>query len=74
MPAAGSSHRPRELNDFIRGVNAGGGINGERLPLVSDSARFNDSFNSLDVRFSRPFAAGPDAGRCRWSSCSTCST
>jgi len=47
-----------DLNDFIRALNAGGGIGGERLPLVSESARFNDSFNSLDVRFSRPFSVG----------------
>jgi hypothetical protein len=47
-----------ELNTFIRGVNAGGGIAGELLPLVSETARFNDSFNSLDVRISRTFAVG----------------
>jgi hypothetical protein len=46
-----------ELNDFIRGVNASGGIAGELLPLVSDSARFTDSFNALDVRLSRSFKA-----------------
>lgn len=48
-----------ELNRFIQGVNANGGIGGELLPLVSAGARFNDSFNSLDVRLSRSFPAGP---------------
>jgi hypothetical protein len=28
------------------------------LPLVSDSARFTDSFRSLDLRVSRPFSIG----------------
>ena len=46
-----------ELNDFIRQTNASGGVNGVMLPLVSDSARFSDSFNSLDMRVSRPFSA-----------------
>jgi hypothetical protein len=48
-----------DLNSFIQGVNASGGIGGALLPLVSDDARFNDSFNSLDLRLSRSFAAGP---------------
>ena len=43
------------LNAFIQGVNADGGIGGELLPLVSEGARFNDSFNSLDLRLSRAF-------------------
>ncbi|HYP25902.1 MAG TPA: carboxypeptidase regulatory-like domain-containing protein [Blastocatellia bacterium] len=47
-----------ELNDFLRRVNAGGGINGSPLPLVRDDARFNDSFNSFDLRASRTFAVG----------------
>jgi hypothetical protein len=47
-----------QLNDFIRGVNASGGVNGEPLPLVSDNARFNDCFNALDVRLSRSFKTG----------------
>ena len=33
-------------------------MNGQLLPLVSSDARFSDSFNSLDLRVSRPFAAG----------------
>ena len=44
-----------ELNSFITSLNASGGVNGIRLPLVADSARFNDSFRSLDLRISRPF-------------------
>jgi hypothetical protein len=47
-----------ELNEFIRRVNAGGGILGQPLPLVSDDARFNDTFNSFDLRVSRPFRLG----------------
>lgn len=42
-----------QLNDFIRSLNAGGGVNGELLPFVSDDARFNDSFSSVDIRFSK---------------------
>src|SRR4030095_4734274 len=45
-----------ELNAYITNLNAGGGVNGVRLPLVLDSARFNDSFSSVDLRLSRPFA------------------
>jgi hypothetical protein len=44
-----------ELNSFLQTVNAGGGINGQPLPLVNDSARFNDSFNSFDLRLSKAF-------------------
>lgn len=47
-----------ELNAFIREVNAGGGINNDPLPLVSENARFNDSFNALDLRISRSFPIG----------------
>ncbi len=50
-----------ELNNFIREVNAGGGINGQPLPLVSDDARFNDSFNSFDLRASKRFNLGERA-------------
>jgi len=45
-----------ELNAYLTNLNAGGGVNGVLLPLVSDTARFNDSFNSIDLRVSRPFA------------------
>jgi hypothetical protein len=47
-----------ELNAFLASQNASGGINGVLLPLVGDDARFNDSFNSLDLRLSRGFALG----------------
>jgi hypothetical protein len=47
-----------ELNAFITQVNAGGGFQGQPLPLVSDSARFSDSFNSVDLRLSRRFLLG----------------
>ena len=47
-----------ELNAFITDTNAAGGIDGVLLPLVSDTARFNDTFSSLDLRVSRPFAVG----------------
>lgn len=47
-----------ELNTYLTGLNAGGGIGGVLLPLVSGDARFNDAFSSLDVRVSRPFAVG----------------
>jgi hypothetical protein len=45
------------LNDFISSVNAAGGVNGQLLPTVPDSARFNDTFNALDLRLSRSFKA-----------------
>jgi hypothetical protein len=48
-------HSGSELNAFIQQINAGGGIGGRPLPLVRDDAKFNDSFNSLDLRVSRPF-------------------
>jgi hypothetical protein len=47
-----------DLNAFITGQNAAGGIEGVPLPLVTDAARFNDSFNALDVRLSRSFSVG----------------
>ena len=47
-----------ELNAFITQTNAAGGISGVLLPLVSDGARFTDSFNSFDIRVSRSFSAG----------------
>jgi len=47
-----------ELNEFIRSANAAGGVGGQLLPTVSDSARFNDSFNALDLRLSRSFRIG----------------
>jgi hypothetical protein len=49
----------RELNTFLTTLNAGGGVDGDPLPLVSESARFNDGFSALDLRISRPFRLGP---------------
>jgi hypothetical protein len=46
------------LNGFIKEVNASGGFGGQPLPLVSDNASFNDSFNSLDLRVSKIFRLG----------------
>ncbi len=51
-------HTGAELNAFIQTVNAGGGIAGDPLPLVADDARFNDTFNSFDLRVSRVFKIG----------------
>jgi hypothetical protein len=47
-----------ELNAFITQVNAGGGFAGQPLPLVSDQARFSDTFNSFDLRISKTFKIG----------------
>ncbi|HLL72492.1 MAG TPA: TonB-dependent receptor [Pyrinomonadaceae bacterium] len=51
-------HTGAELNAFINTLNAAGGMNGAPLPLVRDDARFNDSFNSLDLRVSKVFKLG----------------
>jgi len=51
-------HTGAELNAFIQQLNAAGGIAGQPLPLVSNDARFNDSFNSFDLRVTRPFKLG----------------
>ena len=51
-------HTATELNAFISQLNAAGGFNGQPLPLVSDNARFNDSFSSLDLRVSKVFRIG----------------
>jgi len=48
-------HNGAELNTFIKQVNAGGGFAGQPLPLVSDNARFNDRFSSVDLRLSKQF-------------------
>jgi hypothetical protein len=47
-----------ELNDYLRGLNAAGGIDGQLLPLVRDDARLSDSFSSFDVRVSKVFQLG----------------
>jgi hypothetical protein len=51
-------HNAGELNTFIKQVNAAGGFGGQPLPLVSENARFSDSFNSFDLRLSRLFKIG----------------
>jgi outer membrane receptor protein involved in Fe transport len=48
-------HTGAELNAFISQLNAAGG---QTLPLVSDNARFNDNFNSFDLRLSKVFKIG----------------
>jgi Carboxypeptidase regulatory-like domain/TonB dependent receptor len=47
-----------DLNAYLGSLNASGGVNGELLPLVDGSAHFNDGFNALDLRVSRPFRLG----------------
>lgn len=51
-------HNASELNAYITRLNAAGGVGGQPLPLVSPDARFNDSFNSFDLRLSRPIKIG----------------
>ncbi len=51
-------HSATELNDFLRRINTAGGFGGQPLPLVSEQTRFSDSFNSFDLRVSRPFKIG----------------
>lgn len=48
-------HTGAELNNFIRQINTAGGVAGQPLPLVRDDVRFNDSFNSFDLRLSKAF-------------------
>src|SRR5882724_3445940 len=52
-------HNGSELNAFITQLNSAsvGGLTAP-LPLVSDNARFDDSFNSLDLRVSKVFKFG----------------
>ncbi|HEX8291708.1 MAG TPA: TonB-dependent receptor, partial [Pyrinomonadaceae bacterium] len=49
-----------ELNAYITQLNAATPDPARRLPLVSPDARFNDSFNSFDLRLSRPVKLGDD--------------
>ena len=51
-------HTGAELNAFIQQLNASGGVGGQLLPLVSEDARFSDSFNSFDLRASKLFRFG----------------
>jgi outer membrane receptor protein involved in Fe transport len=48
-------HTGAQLNAFIQQLNSAGGVSGQPLPFVSDDARFNDTFNSFDLRLARPF-------------------
>ncbi|HWS53658.1 MAG TPA: TonB-dependent receptor [Pyrinomonadaceae bacterium] len=52
---------PAELNEYISRLNAAGGVGGQTLPLVTTDARFSDSFNSFDLRVSRPVRLGERA-------------
>ncbi len=47
-----------ELNAYLERLNAAGGVGGQLLPLVGEDARFNDSFNSFDLRVARPVRLG----------------
>jgi hypothetical protein len=49
-----------ELNAFLGGLNASGGVNGVLLPLVDESARFGDRFDALDLRVSKSFEVGKE--------------
>jgi hypothetical protein len=51
-------HNGAELNAVLKQINAAGGFGGQPLPLVSDNARFNDTFNSFDLRLSKVFRVG----------------
>ncbi len=51
-------HSGAQLNAFVSQLNAAGGFAGQPLPLVSDDARFNDNFNSFDLRVSKVFRFG----------------
>jgi outer membrane receptor protein involved in Fe transport len=50
-----------ELNNFLKQLNAAGGVNGQPLPLVRDDAKFNDNFSSFDLRLSKVFRFGERA-------------
>ena len=47
-----------DLNAYLRGLNASGGIDGTLLPLVRDDAEFSDTFSSFDLRVSKTFRFG----------------
>jgi hypothetical protein len=51
-------HTGAELNALLIQLNAAGGVGGSPLPLVRDDARFNDGFNSFDLRLTRAFKIG----------------
>jgi len=47
-----------ELNAYLTRLNAATADPARRLPLVREDARFNDTFNSFDLRLARPFELG----------------
>jgi hypothetical protein len=54
-------HTGTQLNAFLTQLNADGDVNGglgTPFPMVSPNARFNDTFNSFDLRLSRDFHFG----------------
>lgn len=54
-------HTGAELNAFLTQLNTAGALNGSLglpFPMVSPNARFNDTFNSFDLRLSREFHLG----------------
>jgi hypothetical protein len=51
-------HNAAELNTALTQINAAGGVAGQPMPLVAANARFNDSFRSFDLRFSKVFRVG----------------
>jgi hypothetical protein len=51
-------HTGADLNAFLTQINSQGATNGglgTPFPMVSPEARFNDTFNSFDLRLSREF-------------------
>jgi hypothetical protein len=58
-------HTGTELDHFLTQLNAAGAVNGglgTPFPMVSPGARFNDTFNSFDLRLSREFPIGERFG------------
>jgi len=54
-------HNGAELNAFLTELNSEGATNGSLgtpFPMVSPNARFNDTFNSMDLRLSREIRIG----------------
>jgi hypothetical protein len=49
-------HTGAELNTFLKQLNTSGVLS--PFPLVPDNARFNDNFNSFDLRVSKVFKIG----------------
>jgi len=51
-------HNAAELNTFLTQLNAAGGVNGTPMPLVTNGAKFSDSFHSFDLRVQKTFKLG----------------